>query len=278
MSGILLSGNREARADMGPKPSIEVTVVNAPEDYYLALLCDEKYDLDRNRFNISSLLVIDFMCEFEQDGWYVFGGMTYPIAYPSNKKGIYHYTYDVPDPFRVLIVDMENNVYVSPVLDQKGFNARCTYDVAAGTLTEQLSLDAAAEEDSPTVIISWKYVLFCLIMTLLIELVIYVFFRFPFTKRNMLCFVAINTITNLSYSYYTVNSVSSWNFVLRCIVFEIGIAVVEAVFYAFMLRDAKGRRCAEKSFGYGVAANFVSAAAGVIGMMIYAFVKRMFIL
>jgi len=105
------------------------------------------------------------------------------------------------------------------------------------------------------------------------ELIVLLLFRIPVTKRNLLCFVLINVITNLSYAYFSVNSVSNWNFILRCFIFEVGIAFTEAIFYAIMLRDAEGKRSAEKSFMYGITANLVSAVMGVICIMVYTAIR-----
>ena len=40
-----------------------------------------------------------------------------------------------------------------------------------------------------------------------------------------------------------------------------------------MLRDRKGKRNAEKSFTYGITANIVSAALGILGIMIFSAIR-----
>lgn len=267
----------KAEADIGPKPSITLTVVNGPEEYYVALLY---YSSSKgNNFHPDDASDITdyelFFRMYELDGWRVFFNPVGQNMYKKNKKGSYYFNYMVPDPFRVLIVTPDKTTYISNILDQTEFNANCTYDVATGELTEQLYPSVLDEISSGkvTVIVSPWYVIFCYVMTLIIEAIVLKLFGYPFTRRNLICFLVINTITNLSYAIYTVNSVSGWNFFLRCVVFEIGIAFTEAVFYAFMLRDRKGKRNAEKSFTYGITANIVSAALGILGIMIYSAIR-----
>lgn len=271
-------GDGKTNADMGPKPSIKLSVVNGPEQYYVALLFkpEGEYTVNKDRIfqndKFDSKMDREFFIEFETDGWRVFSNWVGISIYQKNSKDFYYFSYKVPDPFRVLIVCPDKTTYVSNILDQKEFNVKCTYDVATGELTEQID-PKLADNNDVTVIVNYWYVLFCCVLTLVFELIVLLLFRIPVTKRNLLCFVLINVITNLSYAYFSVNSVSNWNFILRCIIFEVGIAFTEAFFYAIMLRDAEGKRSAEKSFMYGITANLVSAVMGVICIMVYTAIR-----
>lgn len=273
---------RDASADIGPKPSIELTV-NFPEegDYYIVLLCHSDYAgspdfSDEHKIDKS---ILTFLQEFNRDGWRVFWSPVGSNVKRAKNSCNCFFSYMVPDPFRVLVVTADYKVYVSDELDQVEFNAKCTYDVATGKLTEQREVKEGKEgkegkEDSPVMIRS-GYVWACLAATLLIEFLAMAFFEIPFTKRNILCFLAINVITNLSYAYYTYHSVADMKLFYGCLIFEMVISIVEAVFYAFMLRDADGKRDVRTSLQYGVTANVVSALTGVVMLLIYRFIVHM---
>ena len=260
-----------ARADMGPKPSITVKVVNGPQEYYIALLQQTDYIyLPESGDRIDNDVAWEVLRTYRDGKWQVCWATRGKSVRHSNKKGQYRYTYSVPDPFRVILVTPDGGTFVSDELDQKAFNAVCTYDVSTGTLVEDLTRWEAERADKGyKTIVGYDYVILCLIVTLIVEFVMLLFFRIPVSKRNMLCFFAANVITNLSYSYYSVLTSQEPDFFLRCIICEIFIAFFEGGVYAILMRDAEGKRNGQNQFTYGVAANFMSAIFGLGLLMAY---------
>lgn len=260
-----------ARADMGPKPSIMVKVVNGPEEYFIALLERSSHAYtpeERDRVdNENAWEVFSTYCV---DGWVVFWSPVGQNVQAMKKSESYRFHYMVPDPFRVLLVTPDGGTFVSDELDPKAFNAVCTYDVSTGTLVEDLTRWEAEQADKGyKTIVGYDYIILCLVVTLIVEFVMLLFFRIPVSKRNMRCFFAANVITNLSYSYYSVLTSQEPDFFLRCIICEIFIAFFEGGVYAILMRDAEGKRNGQNQFTYGVAANFMSAIFGLGLLMAY---------
>ena len=181
--------------------------------------------------------------------------------YRVNETGEYYFSYQVPDPFRVIVIGADGNVYLSNELNQEEYNSKCTYDVAAGTLTEEIDKFKGIKKAG--------FVALCLIVTLISELIILILFRYPLTKENLLCFVIINAITNLSLNIwlmYSSDSSGSGGFAFLIAIFFIEplIIVVESFFYAYVLKDAEGKKRPLKSFIYGVTANIFSILVGLL--------------
>ena len=263
-----------ARADMGPKPSITVKVVNGPQEYYIALLAHSAFTgSPRDNEEIDNATVWGIIRSYQVDGWQVFWsplGDNVRFTNRGDKKVTVTFHYMVPNPFRVLLVTPDGKTYVSDELDQKAFNALCTYDVSTGALVEDLSKWEAEQADKGyKVIVGYEYIVACLIVTLLVEFLVLLFFRIPGSKRNLLCFFAANVITNLPYSAYSVLTYQKPEFVLRCIICEIFIAFFEGGVYAILMRDAEGKRNGQNHFTYGVAANFMSALFGMGLLLAY---------
>lgn len=276
LSGLFL-GIRGAKADMGPKPSITLVAYNLPEDCYVALLGytgDSESHVNFRSDTVSDKDVEKFLKEYCVDGWSMYESPTGGnVFHATGGRTTFMFGYMVPDPFRVIVVCPDLTCRVSKTLDQENFNTTCTYDYATGELRE-LYHDGKESGGGTSRVSPW-YVLFCLLFTLIVELVLFKGFRFPFTRRNLISFFAINVITNLTYAWFTVRSLSSGDVVLRCFLFEVGIALTEAIFYIFALRDDHGDQCPEESFTYGITANVVSAVAGVVLLLIYYAVRRL---
>ena len=253
-------------ADMGAKPSIDLKVVNGPDDYYVALLGKgrdvegrENSELKLEEVNDES--VEEYLKAFVNDGWTCFvSPNVHDLGNRSNETGEYYHSYMVPDPFRVIVIGTDGNVFLSSELDQEEFNSKCTYDVAAGTLTEEIDKNKDIKKAG--------YVALCLIVTLVSELIVLKLFRYPFSKVNLICFFIINVITNLSLNIWLVKCSSSpmagFIFLIPMYVLEPLIIIIESIFFAGVLKDAEGKRHPIKSLIYGVVANIFSVVVGLI--------------
>ena len=263
-------------ADMGAKPSITLKVVNGPDDYYVALLekwrdveGQENSGLKLEEVNDES--VQEYLRTFVNDGWTCavlpFNGEPmlgtddgFNDFYRANETGEYEYSYSVPDPFRVIVIGADGNVFLSNELDQEEFNSKCTYDVSAGSLTEEIDKYKGIKKAG--------YVALCLIVTLVSELIVLKLFRYPFSKVNLICFFIINVITNLSLNIWLVKCSSSpmagFIFLISMCVLEPLIIIIESIFFAGVLKDAEGKRHPIKSLIYGVVANIFSVIVGLI--------------
>ncbi len=264
-------------ADMGAKPSITLKVVNGPDDYYVALLeklrgveGQENSELKLEEVNDAN--VQEYLTTFVNNGWtcavlpfnwepQLGTDDHHEDFYRVNETGEYYFSYQVPDPFRVIVIGADGNVYLSNELNQEEYNSKCTYDVAAGTLTEEIDKFKGIKKAG--------FVALCLIVTLISELIILMLFRYPLSRENLLYFVIINVITNLSLNIWIMCNSSSglataFAFLIALFFIEPLIIVVESFFYAYVLKDAEGKKRPLKSFIYGVTANIFSILVGLL--------------
>ena len=254
------------RADMGPKPSIDLTVVNAPESYYVALLTNGATPEELGVPNVNSKLkledvndesVVEYLKGFLYDGWFYHETPVGDSYYRSNAENRYIFDYSVPNPFKAIIIDTDGDVHISDALNRVEYNAECNFDVEAGTLTENRDNKVRGR------IIA---VVLCYIFTLGIEGIVLKLFRYPLTKRNEFSFLFINTVTNISLSCYLISHAPLGGlFILFMLHYaEVWIILIEGAFYAVMLRDKSGKVRVLRGFVYSLVANLASAIMSFI--------------
>lgn len=261
---ILFACRKNVSADMGAKPSINLKVLNAPEgEYYIAVLgqygdasqgkSELKIDGEVNEENS-----MEYLEGFSYDGWsFKRNPLNGTFSSSNDEAEYYFYYYSVPNPFRVVVITSNGDVYLSPSYSQKGFDADCTYDFATGEITEEY------ENKGFNKIVT---IIICLIITLIVEMLVFLLFRFPFKKGNIICFLLVNIITNLTLNIIIVLHTP---LVIYLPLFEVFILVLESIIYFIFLRDKEDKRTPVKSIFYGISANIVSA---VIDFVVWVFV------
>ena len=251
----------KARADMGPKPSIKLTVINAPDDYYVALLTNEfERDMSEVELKLGSVTddtVRDYLKSFYYQGWYFFESPVGTNYYKKNDQGIYNFTYMVPDPFRVIIISADGTVTISDEIDVVEYNSDVTYDFSSGTLTEKNKGEGWSKR------IFW--IIVCYILTLLFEYIVFKIFKYPRNKKNLICFFVTNTITQIGLNTFIA---IFWNaglfmFIVSCWI-ELFIIAIEAVVYAINLVDMYDDHHPERGIAYAIAANLFSIFMGYV--------------
>ena len=257
----------KAHADVGPKPSINVKVFNGPSDYYIALLKKSESTKTNSELHMDTVdysSVCDYLENFCYDGWI---HHTTPLGFEidkSNSRNEHKYGYMVPDIVRVIIISSDGTVYISDSLDVREFNAYIYYDVATGTLTENLGVSRPVKR--------LMLLIICLLLTLGLEFIVFKLFKYPFTKRNILCFIIINVATNIPFTYALLAGLLDWAniiFMQLLLFLEVIITIVESVFYIFALKEKTGEKKKLKNFLYGVVANVFSAVMGDVFMLFY---------
>ncbi len=103
------------------------------------------------------------------------------------------------------------------------------------------------------------------ILTLVFEWAVFLIFKFPRNKRNIISFFAVNAITNIPYNIFKVYFLSraGWPGLFVAGFLEIIIMIFEAIVYSFALVTDKGEpgpRC----FFYGIVANIFSVFMGIV--------------
>lgn len=247
----------EAFADTGPKPSLTVKLLNAPEEpYYLDLLApgeggnglSEKKLAGLDREMLSALL------DSVPEGWHACvaqGGGVPVFGELTSSDGVHYFSYlGVPSTYRILVVTRSGEVWSSNTLERKVLQSSVTVNwETKETLTPAVWVGYALQ------------FLFTLLPTIIIEFAVLLLFRFNISK-NFVTFLWVNLLTQGLLGLFTSvqalnNGVSSW-FVFWFVPLELVIALAEAVIYRKLLRGHTPRR----AFVYGVTANAASALVG----------------
>lgn len=251
----------KASADIGAKPSIYIKLVNAPENCYVALLDDwnnedAPYNTELRDFDPENETIDEYLENFSYERWTYFTSFWENNYYKPNEKNAVTFDYDVPDPFRILVIDEAGPVKVSEVFDKREFNASITYDYAANTITEHY----VGKLLSRIIQVLGYYLL-----TLVFEWIVFLLFKFPRNKRNIISFLVVNAITNIPYNIFRVYFLSraGWPGLFVAGFLEIIIMIFEAIVYSFALVTDKGEP-GPKCFGYGIVANVFSVFMGMI--------------
>ena len=240
-------------ADMGPKPSIELTVKNAPdEDYYIDLIMPgnfrKKEDLLQEvneEYSGKDAEMMMGLVNNIDDGWYPrYGGRFRKF---THSKSSHTYTFDyneVPVKFKVIIVTESGKVIKSEEFTRKAYNAEITFDAETGKLSENKSGMFAKQ---------FIRFLITFLSTLLIEGMIFRCFKFEGKAgHNFVVFFLTNLCTQLL--LYVVISLLPLHMLIYGGIFaaEIIITIIEGCVYSKLLTPkGKGAR-------YAIVANILS--------------------
>ena len=249
-----------AYADIGPKPEVTITVVNAPEGVlYLDLLAqgeptDQPYSNSNGECDPA---LLDNLRSLEGDGWvlaYTTGTKGPPVFgdVRPREDGTWRFSYvGLPESFRVAAATADE-AKAAEVSYTRDFVDNIVYDWQANTVREA----------TPPPLRFLVRLAATLIPTLLIEGALFWLFGFR-DRRGWLVFLAVNTATQVGL-HLAVGSIlpqAGWhflNYTLTILVPELIIWAAEAAAYAFLLREhSRGRRV-----GYAFAANFASFVLG----------------
>ena len=249
-----------AYADIGPKPEVTITVVNAPEGVlYLDLLAqgeptDQPYSNSNGECDPA---LLDNLRSLEGDGWvlaYTTGTKGPPVFgdVRPREDGTWRFSYvGLPETFRVAAATADE-AKAAEVSYTRDFVDNIVYDWQANTVREA----------TPPPLRFLIRLAATLIPTLLIEGALFWLFGFR-ERRGWLVFLAVNTATQVGL-HLAVGSIlpqAGWhflNYTLTILIPELIIWAAEAAAYAFLLREhSRGRRV-----GYAFAANFASFVLG----------------
>ncbi|MBR3462911.1 MAG: hypothetical protein IKH20_09565 [Clostridiales bacterium] len=273
---VVISFSSVVNADFGPKPSCEVTVVNAPADeYYIALLTNgwSRHDEYSYKDYLSDREneVIQFINDYEdEEGYRLFCNFNV-LFFRSNETHKYRfYDQSFPGTYKIMIVTLDGTVKVSPAVTQKAFSAKMIYDFASNTIQEKYI-------GVYTNCIPWVFVF--AFITLLNEGLILLAFNL-FRKKNILPFLTINIITQIILNtaniiWYISGNIDHYPGVWVAI--EIVITAIEAVWYSKKLIRKDGSVSVRRNILYAITANLVSALTDMpvlIILMLFPFFRE----
>lgn len=251
-------------ADMGPKPELNITVINFPaEEYYLDLLIeggatDHLYQNLNNSLDEIDPVLIELLKQNRENGWHlgITDGTNIPmsgnlIGEEKDGKIFHHFGYvGVPNSFKIIVVTKDGTVKISDQYDRKSFVSNMVYDFHENTLRTR----------SPITLAYLLQFMTTCIPTLLIEGILLLAFGF-FGKKNWTIFLWANLMTQVFLTVTLGTALIRSGLLAAMLVqipVELGILVVETIVYNFLLEGrSRGRR-----IGYGITANLCTWVLG----------------
>lgn len=243
------------KADIGPKPSITITVTNLGEGDYKATLLGNRStgphllyegEADNTSGDIGKYVGEDGFSSFEDTSFTI-----------SKEKNSFTWGYYPPDPFKVLIIDQDNNYYLSEVMSCYAFYSYYEATLDSGVIELTKSKSVTQTKDICSFFLR-------LIGTLIIETLIALLFMYR-SKKELLTILIINTITQIGLNVFV--SLSNYysgklETMFAYFGFEIIIVIVEAIVYLLVFKEKK-----LKAILYSIVANVVSFGLGLIIFM-----------
>ncbi|MBO4687887.1 MAG: hypothetical protein J5636_05185 [Clostridiales bacterium] len=264
-------------ADMGPKPSITIRVVNAPSpEYYLALFSEESGQLtDTEKEKLVQKLgdeTLAKLCDLEFDG----KRLHYPPAgtsiCKSNEEGKYKFTYMVPKTFTVVLMTKDGTIYKSESGSRSVFTNAFVYDVANGTLEKDSKIPGALSSQS-------AFISFCILQsfvyflaTLLIEGIILLCFGL-FRPKSIGWFVLANFVTQFILNFFNIAFVfmpiPGRYYYIPWILVEAIITLIEVFWLKKKLVYKNDEIRTKRNTAFAITANVVSALIDIPVVIIF---------
>lgn len=253
-------------ADSGPKPELTIIVENPPTDeYYLDLLVDYEINygytwLHEEEYNQEKIKIFK---DFRDGNWRpalltktrapITGRL---IGRREGDRVIHEFGYTLPDKLKIAILDSNNKIAVSDEIAIKALKTTITYDYKNNNITYKSKMS------------SFKDIIRTCIVTLLIEGIILLLFRFSI-KKNIKSFILVNVLTQVLL-YVVLNLVvykyNFTSFIPTFITMEGIILIIESLLFSKYLKEHTIKR----KIAFSVVANIFSCLSGfVIYLFIY---------
>ncbi len=267
-AALFLAMPATARADMGPKPSVQITFTGTDgRTYYGTLLSQHRstgpasawdgYSEPNIRDQDGGEEIWSKFASYEDiDGFYFLQEW-----WKCSENDQLNWIYYPPTPFKILLYFPENDAfYISPIYESYAFDSYFTVDLSEyqqGSLTAKKSYDYTWE------LISFGARMVC---TILLELAIALLFGYR--GKKVLTFLAIVNIftqlaLNIVLNLVNYNS-GPFAFMLVLIPLELAVLMIEAVLYVSRLPAYSAKTHPKaRAAAYALAANAASYESGL---------------
>ena len=271
-----------ASADMGPKPSINITFNNLGDETcyatilslykstgpYAAYLSEDDYK-DLSNFDSKYYWEDDYYNEEAEMSWQAFVDYDDPDGFyflqlwwkVNSEANSIRWGYYPPYTFKVLLYFPDSNTYLSSgIYERYAFDSYYIADVANMGLEEvDPPIELVENYDYWSEIIGFV----CrVVLTIGVELLIALIFGIK-GRRAILTILIVNAVTQIGLNvalnliYYFSGALA---YLVALVFLEIAVTIVEAIAYAFLLRKAGVPIW--KSLIYALVANVATAFAG----------------
>ena len=248
-------------ADIGPKPSVFVTVKNAPsKDYYVAFLYYDEYSINPKfsydeELSEEENMAIQTIFNYNED-WF--------NLYSINNRKFYKRSSGQDDEefeffqgsgtFKIMVVTLDGQVQVSNAIRSNSLHFHCIYDWKTNTL-----MSFPLFSSIPQLVIES---LICCAITVLVEYLILLLFKLDHYD-NIKPVIVINLITQTLLFVFNIiiflaKPGINYNKAFMCM--EFVIMIIEAFWYAKKLKTVSTEKISvPRNIIYAVVANFVTA-------------------
>ncbi len=264
-----------AHADIGPKPSINITFEGVEKDteYYGTLLSQRKSTGPSSAWDgISGHEEYD---GFDEEIWQVFADYTDTDGYyflqeiwECSGTNQLNWTYYPPSSFKILLwFPQTDKYYVSDIYERYAFDSYYTVE-----LSEFMAETSAAEDNilvaEESYNFTWEIISLLARIAATILLEIAIAFIFGYTEKKAIRFIAVvNIITQvvLNVALNIINyNMGSMAFVFFFVLLEVVVFALEAVIYGILLKKFTAKKADRfKTTAYAFAANAASFAIGL---------------
>lgn len=266
---IIFSFPFTAYADIGPKPSVNITFEGVEKGtvYYGTLLSErdstgpssawDGIEGHESHYNFSKELWQIFADYTDTDGYYFL-----QEVWECTETNQLNWTYYPPSPFKILLYFPDTDTYfVSDIYERYAFDSYYTVDLTENFREEKL-ISAEKSYD-----FTWEIISLAarVVATILLEIAIA--FIFGYREKKTLIFIAwVNIFTQvlLNVSLNIVNYImGGMAYVIFLILFEVAVFAIEALLYVLLInRFSKKPSGRMKAVAYAFAANAASFAIG----------------
>lgn len=291
-------------ADMGPKPSVNITFENLGDELCYATLLSE----DKSTGPASAWDGVDEHANHNSNPDYAWSDLSYEIwkafvdykdsdgfyylqeTWQINETKVLNWTYYPPSPFKILLYFPESNTFaVSTVYERYAFDSYFTVDMSGFDINsvdydEVNSNDTRYKEWKKELAVHKSYeilgelfrLLVRIVLTILIEVLIALLFGFK-EKKQLLFILIVNVVTQiiLNVLLNIINYNSGGLIMAICyVLFEISVFVLEAIIYSIFINKVS---TAHKKLWICVLYAFIANTFSFgLGMTITTFLPQIF--
>jgi hypothetical protein len=260
-------------ADVGPKPSLIITVRGLNTDkYWLDLLVTDEAEYSWLKISDLEKEEVSKLAEYQdKDGFHpaLLGGTCVPMRGEiiGEKQGdgnfIHEFNYvGVPRIFKIAILTEDGNLVISDVINRKQFNSIMEYDLSELAIIGSLNESAGIVSEG----MSWNdfFIKFLgnMILTLIIEILIAIIMGFTL-KKSLKILLVTNVLTQIILNlivFYFNNNMGIFGIAFGLVIGEFIVLMIEANIYSRLLTE----KSKPQRVSYAVTANLISIIGGFI--------------
>ncbi len=266
-----------AFADMGPKPSIDITVKGMPDDnYILDLLVDEEADCENIELTAEEKDLLSEIIDYNDPDGYQTAALLEGTSWPlygnlwgtPEEDDTYLHSFGnmgTPSVFKIIIMTAEGKLIVSDTIERKQFNAKIEYDVSEAMSKQGNQINAGKVNIYQPIVEMILPFISRLIATLLIELGIGWLLGFR-SKKSIRIIVITNAVTQIFLNVLLLSEIYSGLLMafLLFIIGEIVIFIAELITYLITLKEQDPGKRVLNAF----LANLASSVGGYFLLML----------